>query len=113
MNVRLLTMFCSSCQSHNVLISFGYGGLIAKIADFGTAVPCDMNTILSEQVGTSGYTAPEVFYPGQYTKSADVFSFGMLQWETLNISLLGKDRVNPLCGKDPYDCVDMVSWWLS
>ena len=64
---------------------------------------------LSESVGTSGYTAPEVI-EGAYGLPADIFSFGILQWEALQP--YGQRLENPLCGKDPEDTVYEVSTWI-
>jgi serine/threonine protein kinase len=106
--LQLLGIFT---QTHNILLSVGCGGYSAKIADFGSAVICAPGEFISEEIGTSGYTAPEVFVPGKYNCSADTFSFAIVQWETLNTLVDGvraKDHENPLCGKDPYDAVEMV-----
>jgi serine/threonine protein kinase len=56
---------------------------VAKLADFGTSLPMPTRQLLTESVGTSGYTAPEVMTGEGYDLSADVFSLGVLQWETL------------------------------
>ena len=37
-------------------------------------------------MGTSGYTAPEVFSPGRYSLPADVFSAAVLAWELFSNS---------------------------
>ena len=36
---------------------------------------------LTEECGTLGYTAPEIYDPGKYNQSADVFSFSMVLWQ--------------------------------
>ena len=41
--------------------------------------------------------APEIFVPGSYTRSADVFSFAVVAWE-----IFSQKRSNPLTGLDPY-----------
>ena len=51
---------------------------VAKIADFGTTVklPTEGGGKLSDEVGTTGYTAPEVASPEGYDQAVDVFAFG-------------------------------------
>ena len=39
---------------------------------------------LYDEVGTSGWTAPEVFSDNGYGLEADVWSFGVLLWELLS-----------------------------
>ena len=39
---------------------------------------------LYDEVGTSGWTAPEVFSDSGYGLEADVWSFGVLLWELLS-----------------------------
>ena len=85
-------------KAHNVLLTCGMGGFVAKLADFGTAIGVPSTQLLSDPVGTSGYTAPEVM-DGAYGLSADIFSLGILQWETLQP--FDRRMDNPLCGKDP------------
>ena len=65
----------------------------AKIADFGTSIKLDRGHTLSDEIGTTGYTAPEIF-KGAYTHSVDVFSFAVVMWELFSV-----DRKNPLAGK--------------
>lgn len=94
-------------QVHNILLSVGMGGFVAKLADFGTSLPMPTRQLLTESVGTSGYTAPEVMTGEGYDVSADVFSLGILQWETLQP--FDKKLPNPLCGKDPEHAAEEVS----
>ena len=68
----------------------------AKIADFGTAAALDDKQgkkTLSEEVGTTGYTAPDIF-SGAYGFPIDVFSLAVVMWE-----LFSDDRKNPMTGK--------------
>ena len=65
----------------------------AKIADFGTAVTLKAGETLQDEVGTSGYTAPEVFM-GAYDARVDIFSFAVVMW-----SLFTSDQTNPMSGK--------------
>jgi serine/threonine protein kinase len=87
-------------KTHNVLVSSGVGGYVAKIADFGTAIHLPKGRKLSEALGTSGYTAPEVLdQQPSYDISADIFSLAILMWDTLQPPLLRVD--NPLTGLAP------------
>lgn len=92
---------------HNILISCGVGGYVAKIADFGTALRMTKGRKLTEAVGTSGYTAPEVTDPGSYDIKADIFSLGILMWETFQ-SYANKIE-NPLCGLTAESAVEKIT----
>ena len=77
------------------MLCSGAGGYVAKIGDFGTCRYIPNGVDLEDVVGTSGYTAPEVAVPGKYSFPADVFSFGVLMWETMAV-----EGENPLVGLD-------------
>lgn len=93
---------------HNILVSCGGGGYVAKIADFGTALHITKGRKLTEAVGTSGYTAPEVTDPGSYDISIDIFSFGILMWET--IQPFDQRIDNPLCGYTSEQATEKVCY---
>lgn len=99
-------------KTHNVLISSGGGGYMAKLCDFGSALyvksPLDYP---EETIGTSGYTAPEVLAPGKYSYPADIFSLAILQWETLALKHMktsASQITNPLCGLDPEEVLEKI-----
>lgn len=49
---------------------------------------CHLRTAnLTSDVGTARYMAPEVLF-GPYDKGADIYSFGVLLWETLHLAVL-------------------------
>ncbi len=52
-----------------------------KIADFGTARKLAIS--MTAQTGTFTYMAPEVLISQNYTKSCDIYSFGITLWEML------------------------------
>eukprot|EP01041_Mallomonas_annulata_P011274 gene11274-23587_t len=83
-------------KAHNILLKEDGMNKSAKLSDFGTAIPIKVNEKLFEEIGTSGYTAPEIFTKEGYSSSADIFSFGILLWESFT-----REFDNPLCGKDP------------
>lgn len=91
-------------QPHNVLMAYGAGGVTCKLSDFGTCIRAPASQLLSEQLGTSGYTAPEVFDPQAYSLPADVFSLGVTMWELFYSHI----SENPFSGMDPDDFVTMV-----
>ena len=69
---------------------------VAKIADFGTAVKLAPDQKLYEEVGTTGYTAPEIMSPEGYDGAVDVFAFSVLIWELFK----SRDARNPMVGVD-------------
>jgi serine/threonine protein kinase len=94
-------------KTHNVLVTSGVGGYVAKIADFGTALHISKGRKLTESVGTLGYTAPEVIsqHPS-YDTSADIFSLAILMWDTLQPR---DGRLeNPLTCLSPEEAPDKV-----
>lgn len=52
-----------------------------KICDFGLARLRDYNTVLTANVGTIHWMAPEVLTGTQYDESADIYSVGIVLWE--------------------------------
>ncbi|OQR97109.1 kinase [Thraustotheca clavata] len=72
---------------HNILLSETFKAThsapIAKLCDFGSAILLRDGKI-NEPVGTSGYTAPEVFTGDGYSLPSDIWSFGILLWEILS-----------------------------
>ncbi|KRF81365.1 mitogen-activated protein kinase kinase kinase 10 isoform X2 [Drosophila virilis] len=66
-------------KPHNLLLTNGYRTL--KIADFGTVT--ELATVMTSNVGTASYMAPEVVCSKVYTEKSDVFSFGIVLWEVL------------------------------
>ena len=104
-------------QTHNIFLNRGYGGYIAKIGDLGSAVKLEgagpdagpetgtRTGYATEEVGTAGYTAPEVHSPGRYSFPADVFSFAVLAWETT----CEVPQTNPLAGLDLAQASKLVS----
>lgn len=53
-----------------------------KIADFGVARVEAQSCEVTGQTGTLGYMAPEVLQGKPYDHKCDVYSFGILLWET-------------------------------
>uniref|UniRef100_K4AAR3 Protein kinase domain-containing protein n=2 Tax=Setaria italica TaxID=4555 RepID=K4AAR3_SETIT len=53
-----------------------------KIADFGVARVEAQSSEVTGQTGTLGYMAPEVLQGKPYDHKCDVYSFGILLWET-------------------------------
>ncbi|ELP92044.1 protein serine/threonine kinase, putative [Entamoeba invadens IP1] len=59
----------------------------AKVTDFGSSRNINMlmtNMTFTKGIGTPVYMAPEVLKQKKYKKSADIFSFGITFYETLN-----------------------------
>lgn len=66
-------------KSANVLLG---KHMEVKIIDFGSSVVLlKRGQNLQRNMGTTAWIAPEVFVSSQYSKSADVYSFGIVLWE--------------------------------
>ena len=119
-------------KPHNILIEESDDGecLSAKIADLGTAIklsyPASVKrndnqksghriVMLTEVVGTSGYTAPEVLHPDAegYSYPADMYSADIVMWEVLCQITKESDYttklVNPLQGLESSKAYGKVS----
>ena len=65
-------------KSANVLLTDSFE---VKICDFGLARLRDVSNVMTANVGTVHWMAPEVLAGASYSESADVFSLGILTWE--------------------------------
>lgn len=80
----------------------GGAGVVAKLGDFGTALRLtDEEPFAIDAIGTLGYMAPEIYNPGKYGLSADIFSFAVVAWATFSQS-----RNNPMAVLDHGDADD-------
>eukprot|EP01087_Luapelamoeba_hula_P000614 TRINITY_DN10463_c0_g1_i1.p1 TRINITY_DN10463_c0_g1~~TRINITY_DN10463_c0_g1_i1.p1 ORF type:complete len:453 (-),score=42.34 TRINITY_DN10463_c0_g1_i1:41-1399(-) len=68
---------------------------VVKLCDFGLSRPVSEKVMTS--VGTDPWSAPEVLMDLHYSKSADIFSFGIVLWELLSLTAPAKR-----CVKDGY-----------
>ncbi|KAK0170307.1 hypothetical protein PV328_010885 [Microctonus aethiopoides] len=80
-------------KSPNLLLTCD--GNTLKICDFGIA--CCLRTIMTNNVGSAPWMAPEVFQGTSYTEKCDVYSWGLLLWEIFSRSIPYKDIY-----KEPY-----------
>ncbi|KAJ7968336.1 Lectin receptor kinase [Quillaja saponaria] len=89
-------------KSSNIMLDSSFN---PKLGDFGLARLVDhgkgsQTTVLA---GTMGYMAPECFITGKSSKESDIFSFGIVAWETA-------------CGRKPIDSgakegqIRMLEW---
>ncbi|KAJ0411621.1 hypothetical protein ATCC90586_004090 [Pythium insidiosum] len=96
-------------KPHNVMLSglhaAGGAGATAKIGDLGSAVVCA--TRVFDEIGSSGYTAPEVFLASGYDTRADVWSLGVVLWELL-ADADGPRQPNPFVGRAGDDVLRLV-----
>jgi len=66
-------------KSGNILITNDW---TPKIADFGLSRPMSSG-YMTQHIGTTRWTAPEVLAEEHYSTKADVYSFGMVLWEMI------------------------------
>ncbi|GBG92988.1 hypothetical protein CBR_g58073 [Chara braunii] len=85
-----------SVKSCNVLLSGGAeDNLRAVVTDFGLGLPIVAETVLDPRfTGTAGYLAPEYLTRGKWSKTSDVYSFGLILLELLT----GKPAIRPTSG---------------
>lgn len=82
-------------KSENILLKMEDGVQCAKIGDFGLAKAKAVGSkARGYQVGTAGWTAPEIFLEEPASAKSDVYSLGVVLWEMLT-------RLYPLEGKAP------------
>ncbi|CAN0193091.1 unnamed protein product, partial [Ectocarpus fasciculatus] len=72
-------------KSPNILLDSQHR---CKLADFGMARQLGANMTV---VGTDAYMAPELMFDNPYGTSADMFSFGIVLWETIYRQKAGTD----------------------
>lgn len=67
-------------KSPNLLVDMSYA---IKISDFGLARVRAHFQTMTGNCGTTQWMAPEVLAAEKYTEKADVFSYGVVVWETV------------------------------
>ena len=80
-------------KAANVLLLADGDGLVAKICDFGSAKwrLALANTSTGDKGNTTNWSAPETYKTkkkaGVFTEASDVWSFGMLLFEIISLSV--------------------------
>ncbi|KAH0793556.1 TKL family protein kinase [Histomonas meleagridis] len=76
--------------------------LFPKICDFGTSRLTSESNLMTKNVGTPHWMAPESFVSTNYTNKVDVYAFGIMMWEMLT-------ETAPFQGKDGIQIAIAVS----
>ncbi len=94
-NHELITVFHDIAVALSYLHSKGYihgdiasdnimlKGKTAKLIDFGLTIPAGIIKNLKGRMGTPSYMAPEMIRKREFSFSNDIFSFGVLMYETI------------------------------
>ncbi|KUF99822.1 hypothetical protein AM588_10009769 [Phytophthora nicotianae] len=106
--IILMEYFSHNSLAQCLLNEVTWGQMTMKhIGDLGSAVVWSQNDpLLLEEVGSSGYTAPEIFTHQGYDRKVDVWSFGIVLWELTASSI--RNRVNPFTGVTGEELVSKV-----
>ncbi|KAH0788922.1 TKL family protein kinase [Histomonas meleagridis] len=76
--------------------------LFPRICDFGTSRLTSESNLMTKNVGTPHWMAPESFVSTDYTNKVDVYAFGIMMWEMLT-------ETAPFQGKDGIQIAIAVS----
>ncbi|RHY65243.1 hypothetical protein DYB34_006701 [Aphanomyces astaci] len=97
-NVDVLILRFCNCQvihrdlkSKNILLSRTWN---ARLNDFGYSRVTNPDDLMTMNVGTIAWIAPEVLTGGRYTEQADIYSFGVLlsELDTLQVPYIELTR---------------------
>ncbi|OQR86448.1 protein kinase [Achlya hypogyna] len=85
------TIIHRDLKSKNVLLSATWS---AQLNDFGYSRVTSQDELMTMNVGTIAWIAPEIITGGRYTESADIYSFGVLMSEldTLEVPYIEHTR---------------------
>lgn len=67
----------------NIMMSDNTDKASPKLVDFGLSAITGPDQVIQGAVGTVAYAAPEIFQGGQYDKSVDVWSLGVIFYALL------------------------------
>ncbi|PKB97283.1 kinase-like protein, partial [Rhizophagus irregularis] len=71
-------------HSGNILNSIHNNTIKSVISDFGLCSPANQSSADKSLYGVLPFVAPEVLRGGEFTKSADIYGFGMLMLEIIS-----------------------------
>jgi serine/threonine protein kinase len=75
-----MTHILLDLKPSNILLDKSH--TVAKVCDFGTSKLLSTDMTMTGRIGTIRFMSPEVIRNERYTQLCDVYSFGIVMWET-------------------------------
>ncbi|EXX52800.1 Cdc15p [Rhizophagus irregularis DAOM 197198w] len=83
-------------HSGNILNSIHNNTIKSVISDFGLCSPANQSSADKSLYGVLPFVAPEVLRGGEFTKSADIYGFGMLMLEIISVLAICEGERPPI-----------------
>ncbi|GES96341.1 kinase-like domain-containing protein [Rhizophagus clarus] len=82
-DIHKLDIIHRDLHSGNIFFRKGSDGEISFLGDLGISKSATESTNDNENYGIIPYMAPEILQGQKYTKASDIYSFGMIMWESM------------------------------
>ncbi|RGB40078.1 kinase-like domain-containing protein, partial [Rhizophagus diaphanus] len=92
-NIHNKNYYHKDFHSGNILNKVSGRHIISVISDFGLCCPANQSSVDQILYGVLPFVAPEVLRGGKFTKSADIYGFGMVMSEIIcgNVPFADRD----------------------